>query len=58
MDKENIEIKQIFDLAHDNHLKNNFKLAESLYKKILKIDSEHFASIFMLGSLYLQKKKF
>ena len=56
MDKKNIEIKQVFDLAHGNHVKNNFKLAESLYKKILKIDSEHFSSIFMLGCLYLQKK--
>lgn len=58
MNKKNIEIKQIFNLAYGNHLKNNFKLAEDLYKKILKVDSEHFPSIFMLGNLHLQKKNF
>ena len=38
MKKENLKIQQILSLAIENHKKNNFELAESLYNKILKID--------------------
>jgi len=51
-------IKETFALAFQNHQKNNFKDAEILYKKILKINPNHFESIFLLGSLLLQTKKF
>ena len=51
-------IKETFALAFQNHKKNNFKDAEILYKKILKINPNHFESIFLLGSLSLQTKKF
>ena len=57
MNKQDLEIKQIITLAYENHRKNNLRLAESLYKKILKIDTKYFDAIFLLGTLLLQKKK-
>ena len=56
MDNKNLKIKQTLTLAYENHIKNNLDLAESLYNKILKIDPNHIDSIFLLGTLYLQKK--
>jgi len=57
-EKKNQIIKEDFDLAFQNHKKNNFKIAEDLYKKILKTDPNHFESIFLLGSLSAQTKNF
>ena len=56
--KESSLINETFNLAYKNHEKNFFKKAENLYKKILNIDSNHFESIFLLGTLYAQTKKF
>ena len=50
-------IKKTFDLAVRNHKSNDFKKAEKLYHKILDTDSNHFESIFLLGSLYAQNDK-
>ena len=36
MDKKNLTTKETFDLAVQNHKKNNLKIAENLYKEILK----------------------
>jgi len=58
MDKKNLTTKETFDLAVQNHKKNNFKIAENLYKEILKTDPNHFESIFLLGSLSAQTKNF
>ena len=58
MNKKVLEINQIFSLAIENHKKNNFDLAESLYKKILKIDHNHFQTTFLLGTLLSQKKNY
>ena len=58
MNKKNSQTKQILDMAYENHRKGNLKLAESLYKKIIKIESNNFEPIFLLGSLLLQKKNF
>jgi len=58
MDNKNLNIKNIFSLAYENHRKNNFKLAEILYKKVLKINNKHLETIFFLGTLYLQIKNF
>ena len=33
MDKKNLTTKETFDLAVQNHKKNNFQVAENLYKK-------------------------
>ena len=47
-----------FNTAFQNHKKNNFKIAEDLYKEILKTNPNHFGSIFYLGSLLVQTKRF
>ena len=52
------DLKQVFELAIDCHKKNNFKKAEKLYKKILKSIPTHFQSIFLLGTLFGQIKKY
>ncbi len=57
-EENNLKIDEIFALAYQNHQNNNFKAAENLYSKILKINSAHFKSIFFLGTLYAQIKKF
>ena len=56
MDKK--KLNETFALAFQNHQKNNFKVAENLYKKILKISPNHFESIFLLGGLSTQTKNF
>ena len=57
-EKKNLTTKETFDLAVQNHKKNNFKVAEKLCKEILNIDSSHFGSNFLLGSLSAQTKNF
>ena len=54
MKLENIE--ETFESAVENHKKNNFKIAENLYKKILNVNPNNFKSIFLLGSLSAQIK--
>ena len=56
--KESLSINETFNLAYKSHKKNFFKKAKDLYKKILNIDPNHFESIFLLGTLYAQTKKF
>ena len=51
-------IEKTFDLAVKNHKKNNFKVAENLYKEVLKINPNHFESIFLLGTLSIKIKNF
>ena len=58
MNKKNLTTKETFDLAVQNHQKNNFKVAEDLYKKVLKTNPNDFESIFLLGSLSIQTKNF
>ena len=58
MIKNNPTVKETFDLAYQNHQKNNFEVAEIYYKKILKIDPEHFESTYLLGTLLFQINKF
>ena len=53
-----MKIEETFELAFQNHQKNNFKIAEKLYKQILKKQSDHFKSIFYLGTLSIQTKNF
>ena len=54
MHQKNLTIKKIFNLALQTHQKNNFKVAENLYNKILKIDPNNFQTIFLLGTLSTQ----
>ena len=58
MNEKNLTLEETFALAVRNHQNNNFKIAENFYKKILKKNPNHFESIFLLGSLLLQTKKF
>jgi tetratricopeptide (TPR) repeat protein len=44
--------------AIQNHKKNNFGIAENIYKKILKSDPNHYHSNIYLGMLLLQTKRF
>ena len=46
MNNNNLKIKETFVSALQNHQKNNFKVAESLYKEILKTKPNHFESVF------------
>ena len=58
MHQKDLTIKKTFTIASQNHQKNNFKVAENLYKKILKINPNHFESIFYLGVLLLESNNF
>ena len=58
MNKEDLTINEIFNLAVQNHKKNNFTEAEKLYEKILKINHNHSETNFFLGILLCQTKKF
>ena len=58
MNNKNLSIKQTLDLAFKNHKENNFRIAENLYLKILKITPDHFDTIFLLGSLWYQTKNY
>jgi len=56
--KKNLTAEETFALAVENQKKNNFQIAENLYKEILKTNPNHFKSIFYLGTLLAQTKKF
>mgnify|MGYP001341549036 CR=1 FL=1 len=56
--KKNLTIKETFDLAFKHHKKNDFKIADNLYKDILKLKPNHFDTIYLLGSLSIQIKDF
>ena len=56
--KKNLTIIETFDLAVLNHQKKNYQVAINLYNSILKIEPDHFKSIFSLVSLLLQIKRF
>ena len=58
MNNKNLTIKETFVSALQNQQKNNLQVAENLYKKILKTDPNHFGSIFYLGTLLVQTKRF
>ena len=47
-------MKEIFALAIKNHQKNNLKVAEQLYKKILKKNPNHANTHNNLGVLFEQ----
>ena len=50
-------LKETFNLALENHKKNNLMVAENCYKSILKKNSNHLESNFYLASLYVQTGK-
>ena len=58
MNNKNLTVKKTFDAAYQNHQKNSFKIAENLYKEVLKTNPNHFGSIFYLGTLLVQTQRF
>ena len=58
MIKNNINLNETFVSAYQNHTQNKLEKAEELYKQVLKTHSNHLQSIFLLGSLYIQKRNF
>ena len=58
MSKENSSINQLFDSAFKLHQSGNLKQAEDLLKKNLESFPEHLPSIFLLGTLSAQIKKY
>ena len=54
---ENIKIEKLSTSAFQNHQKKDLKVAEKLYKKILKLNPNHFESNFYLGILSAQDRK-
>ena len=58
MNNKNLTVKKTFDTAYKNHKKNFFKIAENLYKEVLKSNPNHFGSIFYLGTLLVQTQRF
>ena len=56
MDKK--KLNETLTLAYQNHKKNNLDIAEDLYEKVLKVDPNHFETVFLLGSLLSQSKNF
>jgi len=53
-----MKIEETFELAFQNHKKNNLEIARKLYKQILEKQPDHFKTIFYLGTLSIQTKKF
>ena len=58
VDGDIANLNKLLTLGKENHQKNNFDEAFSIYKKILSIDSNHFETIFFLAVLNAQTKKF
>jgi len=56
--KKNLTSKEAFALAVQNHQKNNLQIAENLYRESLKTNFNHFESIYNLGTLLAQTKRF
>ena len=48
----------MLSLAFKNHKDNNFRIAENLYTKIIKINPNQFDAVFLLGSLWFQTKNY
>ena len=57
-EKKNLTIEETFALALKNHQNKNYQVAENLYKQILKVNPNHFESIFYLGSLLIEIRNF
>ena len=53
-----MDISRNFNIAFQDHQRGNFKNAEILYKKILKLNPNHLRANFFLGTLLIQMKDF
>ena len=48
---KSLKINEAFNLAVENHHKNNLKEAQNLYNRVLEINSRHLRAINNLGVL-------
>ena len=55
---KNLDLKEIFKVANENHRNGEFEAAEEIYIKILDSNPNHFETIFYLSALLLQLKRF
>ena len=53
-----ITLKEVFNLALDNHQKKKIQIAESLYKKILSVDPNNIDTHNNLGVLFKEIGKY
>ena len=58
MNKKSMTIDETFDLAYKNYQNNNGNLADNLCKNILKLNPNHFPSIFLLGVISVRNKDY
>ena len=49
-------VREFLDKSMEHHEKGAITKAEKYYKRVLKIDPNHFQSTFLLGTLEAQKK--
>ena len=55
---KNLDLKEIFKVAIENHRNGKFESAEEIYIKILDNNPNHFETNFYLSALLLQLKRF
>ena len=58
MNKSPKSANEILVLAKENHQKNNFKLAKSLYEELLRKDHKNSEGLFYFGTLCLQLREY
>tara|TARA_Y100000590_G_scaffold389572_1_gene464692 strand:+ start:1025 stop:2791 length:1767 start_codon:yes stop_codon:yes gene_type:complete len=58
MKKKNTSLRETFADAVENYNKKNFKISETICKKILSIDSNHFDSLVLLANLSALNRDF
>ena len=51
-------LEELLNSGLKNHKENNLEGAENYYTKILKKDSKNFNALYLLGTIFFQKKKF
>ena len=58
MNNKNLSLEEMLSLAFKNHKDNNFRIAENLYTKIIKINPNQFDAVLLLGSLWFLTKNY
>ena len=57
-EKKNLTINETFAIAVQNHRKNNLKVAQNLYKKILKTNPNYAGVYYNLGITYKELEEY
>ena len=58
IEKKKFSLEKLFTLALKDHKENKLGSAENYYKKILKQNPKNFNALYLLGTLFFQKKNF